>query len=251
VSSSSKKILMVNDLRLSYAPPFKYLQKEFTSDPKELFRDPESIALVVFTGGADVSPSLYEEKPHWTTGSNLTRDIQEKKIFEDAKAAKIPFVGICRGAQFLCVMAGGRLVQDITGHAGGRHEICFNLPNGSQEVVEVTSSHHQMQYPFSLQQGEDYLVIANSAKRRSKHYAFNSERVVLANDLASDDPLLGEPDVILYPKIKALAAQYHPEWMSEKSRGFTIFQELVSHYLGEYINGEADTQGKAIGQAVS
>ena len=60
--------------------------------------------LVLFAGGEDVDPSLYNEKPHTTTYSNINRDISEKKIYQKAKYLGIPCIGICRGNQFLCVM---------------------------------------------------------------------------------------------------------------------------------------------------
>lgn len=45
-------------------------------------------------------------------------------LYNNAKRLQIPMVGICRGAQFLNVMAGGKMIQHVEGHAiHGTHEI--------------------------------------------------------------------------------------------------------------------------------
>ena len=70
----SKKVLVINDgahLGSSYYTPFKEFG-EYTND-LEMIGNPE-LVLVVFTGGEDVDPSLYNEQKHHTTYSNLKRD---------------------------------------------------------------------------------------------------------------------------------------------------------------------------------
>lgn len=56
----------------------------------------EEADVVLFTGGADVDPSLYgcKKSPH--TYSDLNRDLEEKKIFEEVKPNQV-CLGICRG----------------------------------------------------------------------------------------------------------------------------------------------------------
>ena len=53
--------------------------------------------LVCFTGGADVSPALYNHPTHPTTYFDQGRDAQEMAIFEAATKKGTPMVGICRG----------------------------------------------------------------------------------------------------------------------------------------------------------
>lgn len=192
-------------------------------------KSPGDYALILFTGGADVSPHLYGEESHRNTYTNPDRDAAEEMIFKAAKENGIPMAGICRGSQFLCVMAGGKLVQDLTGHAGVRHPI--TVVESGEEVV-VTSTHHQMQYPFDLDEDE-YEVVAHSTNQLSREYWFNNEQVV---SRAESSPLLAlEPDIVYYPKIKALAAQYHPEMMNTDSEGFNLFGRLVEQYLQKEI----------------
>lgn len=104
----------------------------------------EDAELVLFTGGEDVHPSLYGEPMGANTGSNLARDIEEQKIYKQAKKLGLPCLGICRGSQFLCVMNGGKLVQHQENNS--RIHPIF-LTNGGQ--INITSTHHQAAYPFN------------------------------------------------------------------------------------------------------
>ena len=40
-----------------------------------------------------------------------------------------------------------------------------------------------------------------------------------------------EPEVVYFVKTRALAMQYHPEFMPQKSRGVSYARELVSKYF--------------------
>lgn len=226
--NSSKKILIINDFPPTYAKPFSHLNYGVSRDHNLLRDAPEKVALVVFTGGSDVSSTLYDTTPHYTTFSNLARDMEEIQLYHLAKDAEIPLAGICRGAQFLCVMAGGVLVQDITGHTRAHKIKACSPSNKNINIIDVTSSHHQMQYPAG-KADVDFEVLAWGVETISKHYALD-DKIVVAADKACIQ-LTTEPDVIWYPKIKALAAQYHPEWMHETSPGFIYFRELVDYYL--------------------
>jgi GMP synthase-like glutamine amidotransferase len=225
---TDKRILVVNDHMPTYQTPFRHLGLEFTNNIRDLEDDPDNIALVVFTGGSDVSPSLYGRPAHPYTSSNKARDMEESEVFRIAKENNIPMAGICRGAQFLCVMGGGRLVQHLDGHNGGNHGVYATYPDGGVREISVTSSHHQMQYPFDMPQ-ENYAVLAWGTESRATSYAFERTNIVEQSRASMD--LASEPDVIFYPHIQALGAQYHPEWMSEDTDGFKYFTELVNHYL--------------------
>ena len=89
----------------------------------KLVDDITTADIVVFTGGEDVDPSLYNAEKHPKTYSNLARDLYEKEMFEKIKPHQL-VIGICRGSQFLCVMNGGKLIQHVNGHAlFSTHEI--------------------------------------------------------------------------------------------------------------------------------
>ena len=97
--------------------------------------------LVIFAGGADVNPALYGEKPHATTYFNEARDEEDIKLFDHCRDNGIPMLGICRGAQFLAVMHGAKLYQDVDNH--NSDHAMYDRRNNTL-VRKVSSVHHQM-----------------------------------------------------------------------------------------------------------
>jgi gamma-glutamyl-gamma-aminobutyrate hydrolase PuuD len=182
----------------------------------------EEADIVIFTGGEDVYPSLYHEEKHPTTYSNLNRDLYERDKFEHIKPNQL-VVGICRGSQFLCVMNGGKLVQNVSNHGVyGTHPI-MGLDNDM--TYEITSTHHQMQYPFNLDPKDyDLLYIAD---RRSITYeggGINRAELVIN----------GEPEIVLYHKAnmpKCLAIQGHPEYMRKDAPVVKMLNNLINNTL--------------------
>lgn len=106
----------------------------------------EDADLVQFCGGADVNPALYGEKPHRTTRCNLERDAYETKLYEMSFENNCAIAGICRGAQFVHVMNGGRLYQNVNKHAiFAGHQAYLPLEESGINVgTQVSSTHHQM-----------------------------------------------------------------------------------------------------------
>lgn len=70
-------------------------------------------ALVV-SGGADVDPRLYGERPHPRTGPpREDRDAWELALLRAADLADLPTLAVCRGMQLMVVAAGGSLHQHL------------------------------------------------------------------------------------------------------------------------------------------
>ena len=69
---------------------------------------------IIFTGGPDVDPILYDEEPRPQQGGiDPLRDTVEISMAKKALSGDKPVLGICRGLQVLNVAAGGTLIQDI------------------------------------------------------------------------------------------------------------------------------------------
>lgn len=166
----------------------------------------EKADVVLFTGGEDVDPSLYGCKKHPSTYSNINRDLEEKAIFEKVDPSKQVCVGCCRGSQFLAVMNGALLVQDCYDHAIGH---THGITNGDM-TYQITSTHHQMQYPYNLD-NSDYSILYIADRRRS--YDYKGDKI--------DGEIIcqfGEPEIVLYHKKgypKCLAVQGHPEMIPD------------------------------------
>jgi GMP synthase-like glutamine amidotransferase len=183
-----------------------------TSNAYRLVETPEEVALVVFTGGEDVTPSLYGENKGCYTYCSPNRDEYEQKMFEIAKKHNIPCVGICRGSQFLCVMAGGRLAQDITGH--GRDHIM--LTNDDRRIF-CTSTHHQMQVP-----PKSAIPLAWAEPRLSQHYLDGNDEEFEVDR---------EYEVVYYPNINAIGIQGHHEYSFAGPDFAKYSREMVKKYL--------------------
>lgn len=86
-----------------------------------LTRDAEELAQayclcdgILFTGGHDVSPSVYGEAKKETCGISCDdRDFMEMFILDKCLEDNKPFFGICRGIQFVNAYLGGTLYQDL------------------------------------------------------------------------------------------------------------------------------------------
>src|SRR3990167_4003887 len=78
---------------------------------------PSANSVLLFEGGTDVSPDLYRQKlgPK-TQESDTIRDTHEESYYRMAVNSNASMIGVCRGAQFLCVMNGGSLIQHVQGH---------------------------------------------------------------------------------------------------------------------------------------
>lgn len=174
--------------------------------------------LFVFTGGEDVTPSMYGAVAHQSTYFNPRRDDLEAKILRDNPG--VPCVGICRGAQFLNVMAGGEMYQDVTDHCRP-HSITDSTEGFN---VWVTSTHHQMMKP-----SEKGLLVASSTLRGKRTWWDKDKCLFVTETSVADN------EVVYYPEQNYLCFQPHPEMHGESEvyRGMReYFFTLIHHYLG-------------------
>ncbi len=180
----------------------------------------------MFTGGEDVSPTLYGHEIHPTTYANIHRDVQELEIFNKIKTDQL-VIGVCRGSQLLCALNGGKLIQNVTNHAiAGVHPITFR----TGETYDITSTHHQMQYPYNLPAAE-YRIIAYSSLKRSDKYEGDPAWEEAFNDMPQ------EPEIVLYCRQNmptCLAIQGHPEVMPITSPVINKINAIINNHI--YIN---------------
>lgn len=173
--------------------------------------DISDIDLVVFSGGEDVSPSLYGEK-NVDSYCNPQRDAHETEIFDNFK--DIPKVGICRGGQFLNVLSGGRMWQDTDGH--GRYHELTDIKTGTPWYV--SSTHHQMMRP-----SEDAEIVAIAHQSDYRKAAIDFE---FSGQTDYDDI-----EVLWYPKTNSLCFQPHPEY-TDAEQTEAYFFSLLHRYFG-------------------
>ena len=156
-----------------------------------------SIDFVLLTGGTDISPAIYhQERGDHTDTPDTDRDFLEVSLIKKCLVLGVPVIGICRGAQLLSSVLGGRLIQhDTDGYHMGSHDL--HLSNGFT-LENCYANHHQLIIPPS-----DSKVIA-------KHKDVNE---------------------IIYHPGAGLSVQYHPEWHMSHDRQFKYFFRLIHDLL--------------------
>lgn len=175
--------------------------------------DPELADLVIFTGGSDVDPLLYQERELPTTYCDPVRDEVCVELYKKCIDKGIPMLGICRGAQFLYVMKGGKLWQDVSGHNSGAHKATLLDTN---QTLTVSSVHHQA-CRFGSVTGMKLLMSASISTKRE------SPDVTQTGAMTDIEAFAFENDAIL-------GIQGHPEY-----DGFPVFSRLCIDLIDKYI----------------
>lgn len=179
---------------------------------------------LLLTGGEDVNPSRYGEKPHPNLKSvNDRRDSTEIALIHEAKRRRIPVLAICRGIQVLNVALGGTLIQDI----GAQSEGALDHDDGSPRK---SRTHGLVVEPSTL----------TSAALGATELTVNSLHHQSVKDVSPELKITARsPDGIiegLETKDSdwwVLAVQWHPEEMTDSpepwDRGlFHAFAERLS-----------------------
>lgn len=202
-----------------YLPFFKLFEK-FDHSPH--IDDLRKGDCILFCGGTDVSPSYYgEEKGRFTGHPDIERDYYEREIYNRAIALNLRMLGICRGAQFLNVMNGGKLVQHCTNHAMGRY-MKHPIATYDGEIIEVTSTHHQMMIPKGK-----YDLLGWAHGLSTKY--FNGDDEEIEPFKCEAGPM--EPEIVWYPDTRSLCIQGHPEYMTSEDQFWKYSVGLVRKFL--------------------
>lgn len=173
----------------------------------------------LFTGGQDVSPQLYGEKPRKACGEICEkRDTLEQCLFTQALEQDKPKLGICRGIQFFNACLGGTLYQDLpTEHPS---EVAHVMRPPYDRAVHSVAILPET--PLAALLGRTELGV-NSYH----HQAIKALAPGLAEMARSEDGLVEA--VYLPDKTFVRAVQWHPEFSfrtDENSR--KIFSAFVA-----------------------
>lgn len=190
--------------------------------PSELLRlDPQSALSMadglLFPGGEDVDPLLYGEEAEQKCGA-VRPEIDEawKNAYEYAEAHRLPMLGICRGIQFLNVMRGGTLWQDLSDYR----------PDALQHLQQYKRSY--LHHAVTLEK-DTYLrnlFQADSVMTNSMHHQAVKKlgKGLVAAGRAKDGVIEAMED----EEGLILAVQWHPEGLTESNPIMNLlFQDLV------------------------
>lgn len=187
---------------------------------------------LILWGGEDISPSIYGQVPNVFTSAKDSlsrRDQLEVEMAEKAMGLGIPIIGICRGAQLMCALSGGSLVQHVEGHAGGYHKI----KTSDGRVLNCPSLHHQMMYPWARGSrdgiGEFKYLAWMEEPRSTIYFGEPDETTGRARKLALQGH---EPEGIWIPNTKSLCIQSHPEFITDDRHEFVQYcVNLTKEYV--------------------
>jgi len=185
---------------------------------------PHKHSVLVFEGGTDISPSLYKQKiaPR-TSLPDTKRDAHEVAYFRMARTVNAACMGICRGAQLLCALSGGELIQDVLGHSGSH---VLYMPGSTLEMI-TTSVHHQMMNPYVLPQSD---WASYGTAPRDHGYRFrdqNGNKIKVRKHWKNWE----EQEIVWFRRTRSLAIQGHPEYYQSSTALFVQYCRYLLHAL--------------------
>ncbi|GCE48090.1 putative glutamine amidotransferase [Thermosporothrix hazakensis] len=179
---------------------------------------------ILFSGGIDVHPSVYQEEPHPMLGeTNPLLDKLELALMRYVKEKELPTLGICRGMQLMNVALGGSLYQDLQSQYPG------SLKHPNWELPRNHMVHKVIIEPGSRM--EKILGVRETRVNSLHHQAVKSKGTGVVISGHAED---GVPELLEVPGHRfMLAAQCHPEeiWRDEPVWGklFHAFIEECSN----------------------
>lgn len=230
---------MKKKIGLSYTEAsFANYEKWFT--PEDLGDDLEVVILsflrnnaediytcdgLVLTGGVDVIPSLYggaESYPHQPAEFLPERDDFEKRLYEYSQQQQLPVLGICRGLQYINILEGGKVYEDIGEAANKIHK-----KDTSDKIHGVNIRKDTLLYEATgLEKGQ-----VNSAHHQGIHPASLGKNIMVsATSDTSDEIIEGIEFKDKTGKGFMLCVQWHPERMPGKESN-PLSQQIKTTFL--------------------
>jgi gamma-glutamyl-gamma-aminobutyrate hydrolase PuuD len=178
----------------------------------------------ILPGGSDVNPEIYNKKNYMSFISTSSKQTDFEEIAKYKKAVKEgrPIFGICRGLQLLAALNGLSLIQDLD-HPSDHFIQVKDLDTGlfKGDKIYTNSCHHQAVWTENKLQGENWEVYGYT-KLSDRHLYQEDEKITC----------FVEPEIIWFPKVKALGVQFHPEWMGYNEE---VYKDCLN-YLEKLVN---------------
>jgi len=178
---------------------------------------PQQFDGLLLTGGADVEPCSYGEKPR---ASNLktdaARDAMDFPLLERALQLQVPVFAICRGLQMLNVALGGTLYQDLV------EDGASDRPHRSQVRTERI---HEVEREASGLLAE--LLPPCLPVNSLHHQAVRTPSARLRVTARSTGDGIVEAMEAAFPYPWLLAVQWHPEELLDDALQTGLFTAFV------------------------
>lgn len=183
-----------------FEPYFPDAEHVSIDDPADLRKNGAKPILVIW-GGQDISPAIYNRPRIRETGAGdeiQGRDATEVALIRKAQELKIPVFGVCRGAQLVCALSGGILVQHTNGH-GYNHMTTF----ADGKKLPYSSMHHQMMFPWKV----PHKLLAWTEDISDRYLGLTAQETLLHKV---------EPEIVHFTETNCFGVQGHPEFMGSQ-----------------------------------
>jgi putative glutamine amidotransferase len=177
---------------------------------------------ILFPGGGDIAIEYFHGTPHPAVyGIEAARDAIELGLVREAIAAKVPFLGICRGLQIVNVAMGGTLYTHIPDQLP--HALVHDYP-GDDSIKSRTALLH----PVSIEAGSHLAKVLNKTE-----LLVNSLHHQGIKDVAPDAMVVAHAPDGLVEGIElpehpfGMAVQWHPEWLTDQEPIRCLFKAFV------------------------
>lgn len=191
----------------------------FTERGFSLKSNPDDANILVWTGGADISPDLYNDPRHPMTSFSNGRDKREVELYRNFAGPDYFKIGICRGHQLLAAMNNGKLFQHVNNH-GRPHDAFYRAEDGTVTIHTVSSAHHQMMDLYRSDGPFEVWLSSNEASRRE----------VYAPDLVQVG--YDDPEAVFWPRSMSVGFQGHPEFGPQECTD--LFFKIVDRAYARY-----------------
>lgn len=190
-----------------------------TSDRGMLEQIADKFDGFLFTGGQDISPSIYGEQPLPVCGTCCrARDEMESALLSMALERDKPVFGICRGIQFINAALGGTLYQDLPSQrnsaAEHRQSLPYDEPVHEVKIVENT--------PLRALLNKSVIAVNSLHHQAVKKLAPGLRAMAYSED--------GVIEAVYAPeKSYVWAVQWHPEFsFLEDENSKKLFRSFIS-----------------------
>jgi putative glutamine amidotransferase len=183
------------------------------SDPEIIRQYVHLLDGLVLIGGDDIPPQAYGQKTHPTTQiMPFERFNFESQLIAEWLATGKPTLGICLGMQFVNVVSGGTLIQDIPSQVGA--DVIHRGKNAHHSVEIDPESHLAL------------ILASNTAEVYSHHHQ-------AVKDVGKDLKIVARsPDGVAEAAERTdgpfgLFVQWHPEAMTDTAHRDAIYGALI------------------------
>jgi len=177
---------------------------------------------ILFSGGGDLSPHLFDEDPIRELLKFFTvRDETELALINQARDLRLPVLGICRGCQVINVALGGSLYQDIPSQ---RPEAIGHYPKG----IPVYEPYHKINI-LPIESRLTHIFKKPSIMTNSFHHQSVKQLAQGLRLTAQSSDGIIEAFEGIDPAWYVHGLQFHPEAMCEKHPEFLgLFADFVN-----------------------